>query len=314
MIFYFLGTGAGVPSRMRNVSSLALVMPEYGGQTWLFDCGEATQHQILVSPVKLSKVSHIWITHLHGDHLYGLPRVLGSRSFQGAETPLTVYGPPGLAEFIEISLKTSRTFLRYPLKVEEIADGSRFTEGAFSILVKKLDHGIPSFGFRLMEKEQPGRLDAKRLKEIGVPPGPVYKELKEGKTVLLPDGRHIDGKEFLSPPVPGRIIAILGDTRVTKTAFELAGNADILIHESTYRAGQEELAFSFFHSTCTQAAEVAKQSGAKRLILNHISSRFQEEDCAELLEEARSVFPQTLLAHDGFEYELPVREVKQKQT
>jgi ribonuclease Z len=290
---------------MRNVSSLALIMPEYEGQTWLFDCGEATQHQIQDSPVKLSKLSHIWITHLHGDHIYGLPGVLGSRSFQGAETPLTVYGPPGLADFIEVTLKTSQTFLRYPLKVKEIADGNRFTEGPFSILVKKLDHGIPSFGFRLAEKEQPGRLDAKRLKELGITPGPIYKELKQGKTVCLPDGRRIDGNEFLSPPVPGRTIAILGDTRFTQAALELSDHADLLIHESTYRSGQEDLAFSFFHSTCTQAATVAKESGTKHLILNHISSRFQEKECAELLEEARAIFPQTILAYDGFQFELP---------
>lgn len=128
---YFLGTGAGVPSRNRNVSSLALIMPEYNGQIWLFDCGEATQHQIWDSPVKLAKINRIFITHLHGDHLFGLPGILGSRSFQGATSPLTLYGPKGIQAFVEISLKTSRTFLRYPLEIVEMEGDCQFEAPPF---------------------------------------------------------------------------------------------------------------------------------------------------------------------------------------
>jgi ribonuclease Z len=304
MKLHFLGTGAGIPSRLRNVSSLSLTLSEWGGQIWLFDCGEGTQHQILNSPVKLSKVTRIFITHLHGDHLFGLPGVLGSRSFQGAKTPLVIYGPTGLKNYIEVALKTSQTYLRYPLTVQEISHGEVIYDDPFTITVKQLDHGIASFGFRLMEKEQPGSLNAKRLRQMGIPPGPLYQELKQGKTITLPDGRTIDGKEFIGPPKPGRILAILGDTRPTPTAIALAEKADLLIHEATYRAGQEELAFSYGHSTCAQAAQIARDAGAKQLILTHISSRFQETECTELLNEARAVFPQTELAWDGWSFEL----------
>lgn len=302
MEIHFLGTGSGVPSKMRNVSSLALTLPEYQGETWLFDCGEATQHQIWSSPVRLSKVVRIFITHLHGDHIFGLPGVLGSRSFQGTETPLTLVGPKGVRSFVEVSLQTSQTYLRYPLEIEEVEHGFRLDDSRFQITVGLLEHGIPSYGYRIEEKDQPGTLDANRLKELGVPPGPLYQRLKQGETVQLPDGRVLRGPDFLGPPKAGRKIAILGDTRLTSTSFKLAKEVDLLIHESTFRAGQESLADTFFHSTCTQAAQVARESGAKALILNHISSRFLETECEELLEEARDIFPNTYLAHDGWSF------------
>ncbi|MGA8942470.1 MAG: ribonuclease Z, partial [Thermoactinomyces sp.] len=266
MLFYFLGTGAGVPSRSRNVSSLALIMPEYNGQIWLFDCGEATQHKIWDSPVKLNKVERIFITHLHGDHIYGLPGILGSRSFQGAEAPLVLYGPRGLKEFVNVTLKTSQTFLRYPLQIIEVDDETRLEVPFFTILVKKLDHGIPSYGYRLEEQSQPGRLYAEKLKKAGIPPGPCYKLLKQGKTITLPDGRTIHGKDFTGPPKKGKTIAVLGDTRATENSCILAEGCDLLIHEATYRTGQEELAANYFHSTCTQAAAIAKKAGVKQLI------------------------------------------------
>ncbi|MFC7440375.1 ribonuclease Z [Laceyella putida] len=304
MELLFLGTGAGIPSKQRNVSALALIMPEYKGETWLFDCGEATQHQILDHPIRLGKVSRIFITHLHGDHIYGLPGVLGSRSFQGAETPLTLYGPKGLRTFVEVTMETSCTYLRYPLTIKEVEDGDVIEEDHFTVTVKKLDHGIPCYGYRLQEKDQPGALDAQKLKALQIPPGPLYQEIKQGKTVTLPDGRVIDGKEFIHPPKPGRILAILGDTRPTPAAGILAQDADLLVHESTYGAGQEDLANAHHHSTCVQAATLAKEANAKALILTHISSRFMQEDHAQLLAEAQSVFRRTHIAHDGFRYQV----------
>jgi ribonuclease Z len=304
MELLFLGTGAGIPSKQRNVSSLALIMPEYKGDTWLFDCGEATQHQILEHPVRLGKISRIFITHLHGDHIYGLPGVLGSRSFQGAETPLTVYGPKGLRSFIEVAMQTSCTYLRYPLAIHEVEEGDTLKEGPFTVTVGKLDHGIPCFGYRLQEEEQSGALDIEKLKAEGIPSGPHYQEIKQGKMVTLPDGRVINGQDYIHPPKPGRILAILGDTRPTPSAEVLAQHADVLVHESTYGAGQEELATAHHHSTCVQAATVAKNANAKALILTHISSRFMEEDHAQLLKDAQTVFTAVQIAHDGFRYQL----------
>lgn len=304
MELYFLGTGAGIPSKQRNVSSFALLLPEYKGQIWLFDCGEGTQQQILSSPIRLSKVNRIFITHLHGDHLFGLPGVLGSRSFQGCEEPLTIYGPAGIKLFLEITLGLSLTYLRYPLEVIEIEDGMEIIDPPFTIQIHLLDHGIPSYGFRLTEKQRPGSLQTEKLKQLGIPPGPVYGKLKKGEKVQLPDGTWIDGKQFLTPPKPGKTLAIFGDTRICEQSFIVAKDADLMIHEATYRAGQEALAESYFHSTCTQAATLARESNVKSLILTHLSSRFSKEDETSILQEAQSIFPHTWIAYDGFRFEL----------
>lgn len=304
MRIVFLGTGAGTPSKLRNVSSLAIQWFSYGGQTWLVDCGEATQHQILNESVKLGRINKIFITHLHGDHIFGLPGLLGSRSFQGSTSPLTIYGPAGIRSYIETSLSISQTHLRYPLEIIEISDGFTWEEKHFSFHVRKLDHGIPSFGFRIVEHDRPGALQVHKCKEMGIPAGPVYQELKLGKKVQLPNGQWVDGKDFLTLPKPGLKLAILGDTRITSSVYELAQNVDLLIHEATYRAGQEELAKEHFHSTSSQAATVARDAHVGTLILNHISSRFQEEEWPELLNDARQIFPKTEIAHDGWEYSL----------
>ncbi|ARA99242.1 MULTISPECIES: ribonuclease Z [Geobacillus] len=305
MELLFLGTGAGVPAKERNVSSIALQLLEERGATWLFDCGEATQHQILHTAIRPRRIEHIFITHLHGDHLFGLPGLLGSRSFQSGETPLTVFGPKGIRQFVETALTVSGTRLRYELNIAEIDEGVIFDDERFSVTAKRLDHGMPSYGFRVAEKDLPGPLLVDRLKALGVRPGPIYQQIKQGKTVVLEDGTVLDGREFVGPPQKGRIVAVLGDTRFCEAAIELAHEADVVIHEATFAAAEQRLARDYFHSTTTDAAEVAKRAGAKRLILTHISSRYQGEAALKLLEEARRVFPNTELAADFASFSIP---------
>jgi ribonuclease Z len=294
----FLGTGAGVPSKGRNVSSLVLQLLDERGASWMFDCGEATQHQILYTSVRPRRLEKIFITHLHGDHIFGLPGLLGSRSFQGGDTPLTVYGPKGIRDFIEVSLSVSKTHVKYPLLIEEIEEGVVFEDDTFRVEAARLIHGIESFGYRITEKDIPGPLLVDKLLEIGVKPGPIFKRLKEGETVTLEDGRIIDGKEFVGAPQKGRVLAVLGDTRYCEAAVSLAKQADVLVHEATFAAEDEAQAYDYYHSTTYQAAKTAKQAGAKKLILTHISSRYQGEDCEVLLKEARTVFPNTYMAED----------------
>lgn len=301
----FLGTGAGVPAKERNVSSVALQLLEERGATWLFDCGEATQHQILHTAIRPRRIEHIFITHLHGDHLFGLPGLLGSRSFQSGETPLTVFGPKGVRLFVETALTVSGTRLRYELNIVEIDEGVIFDDERFSVIAQRLDHGMPSYGFRVVEKDLPGPLLVDRLKALGVRPGPIYQQIKQGKTVVLADGTVLDGREFVGSPQKGRIVAVLGDTRFCEAAIELAREADVVIHEATFGAAEQRLARDYFHSTTTDAAEVAKRAGAKRLILTHISSRYQGEAALKLLDEARRVFPNTELAADFASFSIP---------
>lgn len=305
MQLYFLGTSAGIPTPQRNVSSLGLIWPEYHGQTWLFDCGEGTQHQILGSLVRITRINRIFITHLHGDHIYGLPGLLGSRSFHGSQTPLTLYGPPGIKQFVHTALETSNTYLTYPLEIIDVEVGTFPIDDLFTLQIQKLAHGIDCYGYRIIEKDQPGQLDASRLKAMGIQPGPIYGELKEGKSVTLDDGRTIHGADFLSPPKKGRVITILGDTQYTVHSVNLAQDADILVHESTYRAHQQNLASKYNHSTSVDAARVAREANVRHLILTHISARFTNEECQELLKEAQSIFPNTSLAYDGYLFEYP---------
>ncbi|KIY23837.1 MULTISPECIES: ribonuclease Z [Mesobacillus] len=305
MDVFFLGTGAGVPAKLRNVTSIALKLLEERGAIWLFDCGEATQHQILHTSIKPRRIEKIFITHLHGDHIYGLPGLLSSRSFQGGNSLVTVYGPPGIKEYIEISLKISKTYLKYPMEIVELEEGIIFEDEQFIVEARLLEHGIPSYGYRIIEKDRPGTLLADKLQAAGVKPGPDYRKIKNGEEVILDNGTMIDPTEFVGPPQKGRIISILGDTRKCKNAQLLAEKADLLIHESTFSAGEEAIAHEYFHSTTLQAAETALHAGAKKLCLTHISSRYDRNDWQQLEAEAKTIFPNTVLSEDFMEVLIP---------
>ncbi|TWE06283.1 RNAse Z [Neobacillus bataviensis] len=305
MDLFFLGTGAGMPAKLRNVTSIALKLLEERGAVWLFDVGEATQHQILHTSIKPRRIEKIFITHLHGDHIYGLPGLLSSRSFQGGETEVTVYGPKGIKEYIQVSLSLSQTYLKYPLSVIEISEGIIFEDEQFTVEARRLDHGIPSYGYRIVERDRPGTLLADKLKEAGVQPGPIFRKIKNGETVTLEDGRVIEPDKFLGPSQQGRIVTILGDTRYCENSRWLAQDADFLVHEATFAKGEEQLAFDYFHSTTRQAAEIAIQADCKRLCLTHISSRYDRQAWLELVGEAREVFPETDIAEDFKEFNIP---------
>jgi len=303
---FFLGTGAGMPAKLRNVTSIALKLLEERGAVWLFDAGEATQHQILHTSIKPRRIEKIFITHLHGDHIYGLPGLLSSRSFQGGESEVTVYGPKGIKEYIQVSLSLSQTYLKYPLTVMEIDEGIIFEDEQFTVEASLLEHGIPSYGYRIVEKDRPGTLLADKLMEAGVQPGPIFRKIKNGETVTLEDGRVIEPGEFLGPAQKGRIVTILGDTRYCENALLLAKDADLLIHEATFAKGEEKLAFDYLHSTTHQAADIAFRAGSKLLCLTHISSRYDRNAWRELEEEAKEVFPNTEIAEDFKEIHIPL--------
>lgn len=306
----FLGTGAGLPAKHRNVTSIALRLLAERNAVWLFDCGEGTQMQILHTTIKPRKIEKIFISHLHGDHIFGLPGLITSRSNQAGDRPLEIYGPKGLEEFVRTALKISKTHLNYPLKFIEISSDEEtlFEDDQFIVSCKKLDHGIASFGFRVVEKDHKGELQVEKLKALGVKPGPLYGKLKEGANVTLADGRTINGADFVGLAKKGRIVTILGDTRYTQNAIDLAQNADVLVHESTFNKDEAKLAKSYYHSTTQQAATVAKKAGIKQLILTHISARYLSKDVIELEKEAQEVFSDTIIAKDFYWMSIPFQE------
>ncbi|SFJ23968.1 ribonuclease Z [Halobacillus dabanensis] len=302
MELFFLGTGSGVPSKERNVSSLVLCLLEERGTTWVFDCGEGTQQQILNTNIRPRRIEVVFITHLHGDHIYGLPGLLSSRSFQGGETPVTVYGPRGLKEYIDISLRISGTHLRYPLHVEEVEEGELFEDEQFVVEAIKLEHGLDSYGYILKEKDKLGELQPDKLKELGVKPGPIYQKIKSQSRTQLEDGTIIRRDDVIGPPKKGRKIAILGDTRYLPPLAEVLQDFDVLVHEATFAGDEEEMAHDYYHSTIKQAAMLAKEANVGELILNHLSSRYQGDAVQQLSDEARTIFPNTTIAFDFYQH------------
>lgn len=306
MELQFLGTGAGVPAKLRNVTSIALKLLDERNEVWLFDCGEGTQQQILKTTVRPRKINKIFITHLHGDHIFGLPGLLSSRSFQGGEETLTIYGPVGIKEYVQTSLRLSESKLSYSIKyVEIVEDGVIFEDKTFKVIAKKLDHRITSYGYRIEEKDLPGELLIDKVREANIPEGPLYAKLKKGLDITLEDGRTFSGKDFVAPKRPGRVVTILGDTRQTDAIAILAKDADVLVHESTFGKDEAKMAKNYYHSTSTQAAQVAKDSHVKQLLLTHISARYVGNLGYQLQNEARAIFKDSRLVWDLDHFDIP---------
>ena len=308
MEIQFLGTGAGIPSKFRNVSSLALRLHDEINEVWLFDCGEATQHQILHTTIRPKKIANIFITHMHGDHIFGLPGLLSSRSFQGGETPLNIYGPPGIKEYIQANLRLTKSRLTYPIHIDELnpKGGELTTSSGWLVKYLPLQHGVLSLGYRIEQPDKPGELLIDQLAKYSIPNGPIYGQLKRGEIVTLADGTQLDGRDFIAPDQKGKIITILGDTRLCDNSRILAKDADVLVHEATHSGEEGQMAYAYYHSTNIHAAQVAKEANVKLLLLNHISPRYTNQDIREILAETRKVFQETYIAADLKEFDIPM--------
>lgn len=298
MQLHFLGTGAGIPSKLRNVSSVLLDLLQETNQMWMFDCGEATQHQILSTSIRPRKISKIFITHLHGDHIYGLPGFLSSRSFQGGDTPVQIYGPKGLENFVQTALHVGDTKLNYPLEFFETREGVIFEDSQFILEAKRLIHGVDSYGYIIQQKDLPGPLLAEKLIAEGIQPGPIFQLIKENEEVKLANGRIIKSKNYRGPVKKGKKIGILGDTKFDSSVIPIVRNADVLVHEATFSKESQDLATAYYHSTTADAATIAKEANVNKLILTHLSSRYQSQDVAHLLEEAKQIFTNSYIAND----------------
>ena len=303
----FLGTSAGVPTRARNVSCVALRLPQRG-EVWLFDCGEGTQHQLLRSDLNISQVARVFVTHMHGDHVYGLMGLLATCGMAGHARGVTVYGPRGINEYVREVSRHTQLHTSYPLEVNEVREGRIFEDEEYAVTCAPLKHRLPAFGFRVTEKDRPGAFDIERARAEGIPAGPLYGRLKRGERVTLADGRAFDGADFCGPTERGRVVVYCTDTIYCESAVELSRGADLLIHEATFASDSEDLARRSLHSTAEMAARVAREAGARKLYLTHLSPRYVHAAHVtpeDLLREARAVFPDTELAHDFLTVEVP---------
>ena len=302
----FLGTSSGVPTRSRNVSSLAVRLPQRS-EVWLFDCGEGTQHQILSSEIKISQISRIFITHLHGDHIFGLMGLLASCGLAGNASRIDIYGPAGLNDYLAACSRYSQTHFSYPIKVHQSRPGVVYEDDEFIVKCGRLEHRVTAYGYRVEEKDRAGRFNVEKAAALGIPSGPLYGQLKRGETVTLSDGRQISGQELCGPTEPGRKMAYCTDTIFCEGAVQLAQDVDVLIHEATFSHQDAQLAIDRLHSTSTMAAQVALAARVKTLIMTHFSPRYapgNDIQLEDLRQEAQAIFPNTEMAYDFWTYEV----------
>lgn len=311
----FLGTSSGTPTRTRNVTAQALSLDS--GAMWLLDCGEATQHQLMEAGLKASRIERILITHLHGDHCYGLPGMLACIAIHERRDPVELVGPRGLAELVHSTLRLSESVLPYRLEITEL-DGPRTLgkRSGWSVSAHRIAHRITCYGYDLREDPRPGRFDLEGARALGIPEGPLFGRLQDGNPVTLPDGRTINPDAVCAPPRPGRHVVLLGDTDDASGIADAAQDCDLLVHETTYEATRDGKARQWGHSTTAMAGAFARRIAAKRLIITHFSSRYTDGDgdgqknsgVDRLLAETREACPGTevLAADDLWTYAVPV--------
>ena len=283
----------------------AALLVRRGGERLLFDCAEGTQRQLQRSSVGLPDLEEIFLTHFHADHFLGLPGMLKTFALRGRdELPLTVYGPSGLKGLFA-SLKPFLGRLPYRLTLVELAPGEELERGEYRIETFPLDHGVSAIGYTLVEHARPGRFDVAAADALGVPPGRERGVLQAGEPVTLADGRVVTPDEVLGPARPGRKLVLAGDTAPSPRVVQAAHDADVLVHEATFGGTERERARETLHSTAAEAAEVARLASVRLLALTHVSTRYFG---SELAEEARAVFPETVVPRDFDTIEIPFPE------
>ncbi|GIT97831.1 ribonuclease Z [Sulfurovum sp. TSL1] len=269
----FLGTSAGKPTKERNISALALEF-EQDNKWYLFDCGEATQHQILKSRLSIGKLDTIFITHMHGDHYYGLPGLLSSKKLDTAFRPLTIYGPTGIKKFLECVIDVSFENLGYTLEIIEFKAEETFTFEKFSLKILALEHSIESFAFYIKENDITNKLNEEKLRSIGLEPSPLYGELQRGNCITF-QGKKIEPKEYMLPPVRGRTLIIAGDNSRPEILGRYLEEIDLLIHECTYtQKDYDHLQVKVLHTTAKDLGKAVQERHVKNVIATHINPRY----------------------------------------
>ena len=297
MEIIFLGTSSAVPTLERNHPSIAL---RAFAEVMLFDCGEGTQRQLIEAKISPMKITKIFISHFHGDHILGLGGLIQSLGFRGREKDLDIYGPKGLHKIINAISSFGYFQINYNLNIHEIQDGTIIETEDYVVECAKVEHNIPSYAYSIREKKKPLFLREK-AEELGIPPGPLYGKLHNGEEVEF-EGRIIKPEQVLGEAKKGKKISYSGDTRPCEAMIRLARDSDILIHESTYEAEDHQRAVDNAHSTSVEAAEIAREANVNELVLTHISTRYTSDE--NIKSEAQKVFKNTKVARDYMKIDL----------
>jgi len=296
---FLLGTSGSIPTPTRSCPAVAL---RRNGEILLFDCGEGTQVQMAKAGLSVMKISKVFITHLHGDHFLGLAGIVQTLSLWGREKRLEVYCPAEEEDRLRKYLEIPRYTLTFDLVVQGLLPGQEVRGEGWRVLTAKANHPVPSLAYAFVEDQRPGHLNLEKALSLGLKPGPELRRLKAGENVELPDGRVVKPEDVLGPPIPGRKVVYVGDTSPSEALVEFSKGADLLIFDSTFGEELSTKAAENSHSTSVQAAEVALRAGVKKLVLFHISPRY--EDPLILLSQASKIFPQTVLAQDLLRIEI----------
>ena len=325
MELIILGSSAAIPVRERNLPSTAL---KYKNELLLFDCGEDIQRNLIEAGLKLNRPLKILISHFHGDHVIGLPGILFRFGLIDRTAPVTIFGPRNLFLYLFMHRKILGLKANYPISIVEIdndknklivfenldseipseekflEDNVIFENDKYTLKYTLVEHSVLTFAYSFIEKPRSGKFNPEKAKELGIPESSLWKKLQEAEIIEY-EGKKIDPikEHIVGPKRPGRKVTYSGDTIPCENLIELGRNSDILIHEATFAKELSDIALEKKHSTSVDAATDAKKMGATQLILTHISSRYQE-DAIKLLEEAKEIFPNTLLAEDLMRVEL----------
>lgn len=295
-----LGCYAATPRTFTNPTSQVL---EIRNRLFLIDCGEGTQVQLRRNKVKFSKINHIFISHLHGDHFYGLIGLVSTFMLLGRTNDLHIYGPKGIKEIITLQLKLSNSWTTYGLYFHELeATESEVIFEDEKVLVKTipLQHRVYTNGFLFQEKIGDRKLNIDTINEYGIETC-YYQKIKNGKNITLDDGTEIKNELLTFDPIPTKSYAFCSDTAFNERIVTMIKNVDVLYHESTFLESEESLANKTMHATAKQAATIAKEANVKQLLLGHYSTRY--DSITKFAEEASTIFPNVLLADDGKTFE-----------
>ncbi|MEM2111680.1 MAG: ribonuclease Z [Candidatus Bathyarchaeia archaeon] len=304
MKIVFLGTAASIPTPTRALASVAVIRE---GEIFLFDCGEGTQRQMTQARIGFNSETKVFISHMHGDHVLGLPGLLQTMSLLNRERPLQIYGPVGVKAFVDAIIRTVKFSLVFSVEVFEIEnEGLVCQEEDYTVYSIFAEHSVPSLAYALIEKPRPGLFHPDRAVSLGVPEGPLWSKLQRGFKIKLSNGRIIRPEDVLGPPRPGRKIVYVGDTRPSDNVAGFAKDADVLVHEATFSDDMADRAEEDKHSTPSEAALVAKKANVKLLVLTHVSARYGDPNV--LLEQAKKIFPATIIAEDFMKIDIPLRE------